>query len=117
MAPIYIDEDVGKDEPTASGATSSPYKTLAYAMVQHSESAEEPQYMTRKSETGPVSEDGDPAARLEWKPATKSALKKATNLAEQQRKKAAKAQELAFREKEEKEKRQQVLETAKNVVV
>jgi hypothetical protein len=30
--------------------------------------------MMRKSQTGPVSEDGDPSSRLEWKPATKSAF-------------------------------------------
>ncbi|KAK2765660.1 hypothetical protein FQN54_008516 [Arachnomyces sp. PD_36] len=114
---VYIDEDVGKDESTAAGSESAPYKTLVHAMLQHPPSTEGIQYLTRKSETGPVSEDGDPAARLEWKPATKSALKKATNLYEQRKKKAAKDQELAIREKEEKDKRQQILEEAKKVVV
>ena len=76
---IYIDEDVGTDGRAASGAESSPYKTLLNAMIQYPP-AEDVQYLMRKSETGPVSEDGDPAARLEWKAATKSALKKATNL-------------------------------------
>jgi asparaginyl-tRNA synthetase len=54
---------------------------------------------------------------LEWKPATKSAVKKATNLYEQRKRKAAKEQELAIREKQEAEKRQAILEEAKKVVL
>lgn len=116
MATIYIDEDVGRDDDSGSGAESAPYKTLLHAMIQH-DSKDSPSYLTRKSQTGPVSDDGDPAARLEWKPATKSALKKATNLLDQHKKKAIKARELAIREKEEAEKRQQILEEAKKVIV
>jgi asparaginyl-tRNA synthetase len=70
-------------------------------MIQHPPTGNGPTYMTRKSQTGPVSEDGDPSARLEWKPATKSALKKATGLYEQHKRKQAKAAEHAVREKEE----------------
>jgi hypothetical protein len=73
--------------------------------------------MTRKSQTGPVSEDGDPSARLEWKPATKSALKKATGLYDQHKRKRAMVAELAVREKEEALRRQKVLEEAKKVVI
>lgn len=114
---VYIDEDVGQDELTATGSESAPYKTLVYAFLQQPPSTEGIQYLTRKSETGPVSEDGDPATRLEWKAATKSAMKKATSLFEQKKKKAAKEQELAIREKQEKDKRQQILEEAKKVVL
>ncbi|KMU78228.1 asparaginyl-tRNA synthetase [Coccidioides immitis RMSCC 3703] len=88
-----------------------------YIDEDHPPSTEDIQYLTRKSETGPVGEDGDPSVRLEWKPATKSALKKATNLFEARKKKAAKEHELALRQKEEAEKRQLVLEAAKKVVI
>ena len=113
---IYIDEDVGVDSSTAAGDEQSPFKTLLHAFIQHPP-AEGQQYLTRKSETGPVSPDGDPAARLEWKPATKSALKKATNLWEQHQKKMAKGDQLAVREKEEAAKRTAVLDEAKKVKI
>ena len=113
---IYIDEDVGKDDQATQGTEQAPYKTLLFAHIQHPPT-EGIQYLTRKSKTGPVSEDGDPAARLEWKPATKSALKKVNNLYEQHLKKAAKGDQLALREKQEAEKRQQVLEEAKKVKI
>ncbi|KAI1625101.1 asparaginyl-tRNA synthetase [Exophiala viscosa] len=113
--PIYIDEDTGKDGDSAVGTEGQPYKTLLYAMIQHP--PETASYLTRKSETGPVDANGDPASRLEWKPASKSALKKATNLFEQHKRKQAKASELAIRENAEAMKRQQVLEEAKKVVI
>ncbi|KAJ5370067.1 Asparagine--tRNA ligase cytoplasmic [Penicillium cataractarum] len=118
MAPsIYIDEDVGHDDVSAAGTESAPYKTLLHAFVQHAPTTEGIQYLTRKSQTDAAGEDVDPAAKLEWKPATKSAMKKATNLWEQRKKKAAKEQELAIREKAEAEKRQKVLDEAKKVVI
>ncbi|PYH47774.1 asparagine--tRNA ligase DED81 [Aspergillus saccharolyticus JOP 1030-1] len=113
MATIYIDEDVGRDESTATGTEAAPYKTLLHAFTQHPPS-EGNQYLTRKSQTEPAEEGAD---KLEWKPATKSAIKKATNLYEQRKRKAAKEQELAIREKEEAEKRKIVLEEAKKVVI
>jgi len=113
---IYIDEDAGKDDDATSGEEHSPYKTLLHAMIQHPP-AEDIQYLIRKSETGPVSEDGDPAARLAWKSATKSALKKATNLHEQHQRKLARGDQVAVREKEELEKRRLVLEEAKKVKI
>lgn len=115
---IYVDEDVGKDDSSADGSQSSPYKTLLFAHIQHPPSQSDgPQYLTRKSETGPVSEDGNVDARKEWKPATKSALKKVTNLFEQHKKKLAKGDELAIREKQEQEKRQQILQEAMKVKI
>jgi asparaginyl-tRNA synthetase len=113
--PVYIDEDVGRDDDSAVGTEGTPYKTLLHAMIKHP--PDTTTYLTRKSETGPVGEDGDESARLEWKPASKSALKKATNLFEQHKKKQAKAAELAIRENAEAMKRQQVLEEAKKVIV
>ena len=113
--PVYIDEDVGRDDDSAVGTEGAPYKTLLHAMIKHP--PDTTTYLTRKSETGPVGEDGDESARLEWKPASKSALKKATNLFEQHKKKQAKAAELAIRENAEAMKRQQVLEEAKKVII
>ena len=115
---IYIDEDVGRDDDSGKGTETLPYKTLLHALIQHGSAPEPPSsYLMRKSLTGAVSADGDPAARLEWKPATKSAMKKATNLYEQHKRKATKHSELAIREKEEAAKRQQILEEAKKVVI
>ncbi|KAI9926673.1 hypothetical protein ASPWEDRAFT_46301 [Aspergillus wentii DTO 134E9] len=113
MASIYIDEDVGRDEPTATGSESAPYKTLVHAFLQHPPT-EGTQYLTRKSQTEPTEEGAD---KLQWKPATKSAIKKATSIFDQRKKKAAKEQELAIRERQEADKRQQVLEEAKKVVI
>ncbi|KIW59646.1 asparagine-tRNA ligase [Exophiala xenobiotica] len=113
--PVYIDEDVGRDDDSAVGTEGAPYKTLLHAMIKHP--PDTTTYLTRKSETGPVGEDGDEGVRLEWKPASKSALKKATNLFEQHKKKQAKAAELAIRENAEAVKRQQVLEEAKKVII
>lgn len=111
--PIYIDEDVGRDDETAVGTETAPYKTLLHAMIRHPDAS----YQTRKSETGPVDENGDPAVRLEWKPPTKSAMKKVANLYDQHKKKQAKAADLAMRENAEAMKRQAILEEAKKVVL
>ncbi len=115
---VYVDEDVGKDDSSADGSQTAPYKTLLFAQIQHEPTKSEGlQYLTRKSETGPVSGDGDPEARKEWKPATKSALKKVASLYDQHKRKQAKGDELALREKGEKEKRQGVLEEAKKIQI
>ncbi|KAF3395187.1 Asparagine--tRNA ligase, cytoplasmic [Talaromyces pinophilus] len=113
---VYIDEDVGKDDSSANGTEAAPYKSLLHAMLQHAPTTEGIKYLTRKSVTGPV-EEGNEAARLEWKAPSASAVKKSTRLYEGAQKKAAKAQEIAIREKAEAEKRQVVLEEAKKVVI
>ncbi|CCE30180.1 probable asparaginyl-tRNA-synthetase [Claviceps purpurea 20.1] len=108
MATIYIDEDIGKDEPAQTGTEASPYKTLQFAYLQHPAEA---QYLTRKSASA------DDEAAKEWKPAAKSAMKKAVNYYEQQKKKASREQELAIRRKGEEEERNKVLEEAKKIVL
>lgn len=115
LPPVYIDEDVGHDDDSAVGTEGTPYKTLAHAMIKHPPTTAS--YLTRKSKTGAVGEDGDENARLEWKAPTKSALKKATSLFENHKKKQAKAAELAIRENAEAVKRQQVLEEAKKLII
>ncbi|KAH8696087.1 putative cytoplasmic asparaginyl-tRNA synthetase [Talaromyces proteolyticus] len=114
---IYIDEDVGHDDASASGTEAAPFKTLLHAMLQYDPTTEGIQYLTRKSVTGPVEEGKDEASRLEWKAPSASGMKKTLKLFEGAKRKAAKAHELAFREKEEADKRQAVLEEAKKVVI
>ncbi|MCJ1307463.1 hypothetical protein MMC25_001109 [Agyrium rufum] len=114
--PVHVDEDTGLDEAKSDGSEQHPYKTLLFAHI-HYPPTDGVHYVTRKSQTGPVSEDGDPAERLLWKPATKSALKKANNLYEQHLKKIAKGDQIAIREKQEQDKRQQILEEAKKVTI
>jgi asparaginyl-tRNA synthetase len=113
---IYIDEDVGKDDTAADGSEQKPYKTLLHALIEHPPASDQ-QYLLRKSETGAVNEDGDPSSRLEWKPAAKSALKKATNLYDQYKKKQARSEQIALREKEDAAKREAALEEAKKVEI
>ena len=97
--PIYIDEDVGHDDESAVGTETAPYNTLLHAMIRHP--PETTKYLTRKSQTGAVSDDGDPAIRLEWKSASATAMKKSTKLLDQHKRKQAKASELAVRENAE----------------
>jgi asparaginyl-tRNA synthetase len=115
---VYIDEIEGKDDPTADGSEQHPYHSLLFAFIQHPPSPSDgPQYQTRKSPTGPVSADGELGSALEFKPVAKSALKKASTLYEQHKRKLAKADELALREKQEAEKRQLDLEEAKKIKI
>jgi asparaginyl-tRNA synthetase len=110
----YIDEDVGHDTAEQTGDESLPYKTLGFALLTHGENAK---YQTRKSVTGEIAEGADPISRLEWKDATKSALKKAVNYAKTQKKKAGKEEEqLALRAKEDAA-RNLVLDEARKVVL
>ena len=115
---IFIDEDIGKDDSSADGTESTPYNTLLFALKQHPpQPSDGPEYLVRKSETGPVGEDGDTEARKEYKPATKSAMKKAVNLYDQYKRKLAKTDDLAIREKAEQERRQKDLQEALKVQI
>ncbi|KAI1109935.1 hypothetical protein F5Y14DRAFT_386726 [Nemania sp. NC0429] len=111
MATIYIDEEVGLDEPSQQGTEASPFKTLQFAYLQHPAEA---QYLVRS----PASDaDADAVDGKVWKPAAKSALKKAVNYHDQQKKKLAREQELAVRRKQEEEERNAVLAKAKEIVL
>ena len=116
MAPaesiIYVDESAGQDAESAAGTKDAPYQTLSYAFIQKPP-AEGREYFSRKSEV-----DADTGnSVLEWKPAAKSALKKASTALEQHKKKQAKSEELAIREKQEQDQRQKALEAAKEVKI
>lgn len=114
---IYIDEDVGKDEAGADGSEQAPFKTLLHAKIQNPEGAT---FWTRKSQTGAVEAEGEEAiaaARLEWKAATKSALKKLEGAYSGYKKKQAKQVELAERNKKDAEARDKVFEEAKKVKI
>ncbi|KAL8739503.1 MAG: hypothetical protein Q9190_007702, partial [Brigantiaea leucoxantha] len=112
---VYFDEDVGQDDPSADGSEQRPYKTLPFALIQ--QSSEGLQYLTRRKD--PSTEKGSDALEKDpsWVPATSSALKKASKLFEQHKKKQAKGDEIALREKQDAEKRQQVLESARKVKI
>ncbi|KAL8723036.1 MAG: hypothetical protein Q9225_000578 [Loekoesia sp. 1 TL-2023] len=115
---VCFDEELGKDDTTADGSQQKPYKTLLFAHIQHPPTASDgPQYLTLKKEAGADQGPGVSEVHREWVPATKTALKKAGNLYEQHRRKQAKGDELAIREKQEAEKRQQALEEAKKVQI
>lgn len=103
---IYIDEELGQDSSSAAGSEQAPYKSLQFAYLTHTDGA---QYLVRKKEE--ADDDND------WKPAAKAALKKAVNYADAQKKKAAKEQDLAIRQKKEDEERQKVLDEAKKIVI
>ncbi|KAI9697108.1 MAG: hypothetical protein M1820_007923 [Bogoriella megaspora] len=102
---IHIDEETGIDASTTAGSESAPFKTLQFA---YSQKPEQPQYLTRVK-----ADDGS----LEWKPATKSALKKAFNFFETQKKKAGREKELAAQRAKEEEEREKVFEEAKKITL
>ena len=103
---IHIDEETGRDTADSDGSESKPFKTLQYAYLQQRDKA---QYLTKQKE--------DDATQATYKPAAKSALKKAANFADAQKKKAAKEQELAIRQQKEDEERSKALEEAKKIVI
>lgn len=105
--PYYIDEDVGKDDETASGALTAPYKTLLHAMKSHP--PETSRYMSRKAAT--------PGEQAEYKDASASALKKAQKLYDQYKRKQDKNADLEIKAREEEMKRLAILEDAKKVVI
>lgn len=116
MDAIYIDTDVGQDDQTATGAETKPYKSLAYAYIQHGGS-EGGKYQSRASTTGPVSADGDPAERLIWKEPAKAAIKKAQNALDAHKKKLVKQQQMAAADKEKEDARLKTLEEARKIVL
>lgn len=113
---IHVDEDVGKDEASQNGTQELPYRTLPFAYIQHPPS-DGAQYFVRKTETTTPREGGEPQEVREWKPAAKAAMKKAANLYDQHKRKVARSDEIAIREKQDAEKRQQGLESAKKVKI
>ncbi|ATZ56174.1 Bcded81 [Botrytis cinerea B05.10] len=113
---IYIDTDVGQDDQSATGAESKPYKSLAYAYIQHGGS-EGGKYQSRASTTNAVSADGDPSERLVWKDPAKAAIKKAQNALDAHKKKFVKQQQMAAAEKEKDDARLKTLEDSKKIVL
>jgi len=104
--PYYIDEDVGKDDDSAVGTPTAPYKTLIHAMKCHPPQSSK--YLTRKA--GP---DGPG----EYKAASDSAMKKATKLYQQHLRKQEKNAEAEVKAREEEMRRLKILEDAKSVIV
>ena len=103
MAVIYIDEEKGLDaQDGGSGTEASPLKNLQEAYITHGPDND---FQVKKK-----GED-------EFKPAAKSALKKAANFAEQQRKKQEAAAKRAEKEAQEEAAREAALEAAKNIKI
>ena len=113
---VYIDTDVGKDDDSADGSESKPYKSLGFAYIQNIDKPSA-QYQMRASETGDLGPDNDPGARLLWKEPAKSAAKKAQTLLANHKKKLQKQQASAGKEEEERKKRLKNLEEAKKVTI
>lgn len=113
---VYIDTDTGVDEESTPGSESKPYKSLAYAYIQHG-GTDGTSYLSRASTTGPVSADGDPAERLVWKEPAKSAAKKAQGALDAHKKKIQRQQQAAAQEEEKAKARQKHLEEAKRIVL
>ena len=100
---VYVDTDTGLDEESTPGSESKPYKSLAFAYIQHG-GADGTSYLSRASTTGPVSADGDPAERLVWKEPAKSAVKKAQGALDAHKKKLQRQQQAAAQEQEKEKK-------------
>ncbi len=102
MTIIYIDEANGIDAHETQGTESTPFKSLSQAYLEHGPDNE---YQVKKK-------DGE-----EYKPAAKSALKKASNYADQQRKKRDAAAKRAEKEALEKAALEAAIEQAKSIKI
>ena len=108
----YIDTDAGIDHAEAAdGSEAKPYKSLAFAYIQHFEKPT-PTYVTRASKTG-----DDEVARLAWKDPAKAALKKAQGALDAHKKKVTKQKQAAAAEEEKKQLKEQALKDAKNITL
>ncbi|KAI6713786.1 hypothetical protein JHW43_003726 [Diplocarpon mali] len=116
MDTIYVDTDTGADDQTATGDESKPYKSLAFAYIQHA-GTEGGKYLSRASVTGPVSADGDPEERLVWKEPAKAAVKKAQGALDAHKKKLLRQQQASAQEEEKEKARLKTLEDAKKIVI
>lgn len=113
---VFIDEAAGRDESNAIGSQSSPYKTLLYAYIRIPP-GDRVAYFQRNVSKEPSTGKDEQDIHEEWKPVTASATKKAQKAYENHKKKLARTDELALREKAEKDKRQQALQEAMKVKI
>jgi len=103
MAVIYIDEEKGIDSPDTLGTEAAPFKSLSHAYVERGGAANEYQVKKKDEE--------------EYKPAAKSAMKKAVNFADQQAKKRDAAAKRAEKEAQKEIEFAATLEQAKNLKI
>ncbi|OAA65730.1 asparaginyl-tRNA synthetase [Niveomyces insectorum RCEF 264] len=117
-AKVYVDTDAGKDDETADGSEAKPYKSLAYAYIQHLATLAGKEFLLRASATTPAGGDpADAASRLQWKAPAKSAVKKAQTLLDGHKKKLARAEQVLAKEEEQRQQRAKNLEAAKAVKI
>ncbi|KAI1840553.1 hypothetical protein JX266_013217 [Neoarthrinium moseri] len=113
---VYVDTDAGADDAAADGSEAKPFKSLAYAYIQHIDKPA-PHYKTRASVTGPVGPDEDPSVRLLWKDPAKSAVKKADGAVAAHKKKLQKQAQAAVEEEKQRKQRLANLDEAKKIVL
>jgi asparaginyl-tRNA synthetase len=107
---IYVNEETGKDDGAATGTQDLPYRSLNYAYIRTSGTAE---YLVRK-----VPGENEPAEESSgFKPAAKAAMKKAQNSLASHLKKQSKEKELESRRLKEEDARQAAFEEAKKIVI
>ncbi|KAJ4259672.1 hypothetical protein NW762_007602 [Fusarium torreyae] len=102
MVVIYVDEEAGSDLPEIQGTEAAPFKSLLEAYYRHGAESE---YQVKKKDDE------------EYKPAAKSALKKAVNYAAQQKKKLEAAAKRAEKDAQDESARLAVLEEAKKIKI
>ncbi|KAM0249629.1 hypothetical protein ACHAP5_002755 [Fusarium lateritium] len=102
MAVIYVDEEAGSDLPEIQGTESAPFKSLLEAYFRHGAESE---YQVKKKDDE------------EYKPAAKSALKKAVAYATGQKKKQDAAAKRAEKDAQDETARLAVLEEAKKIKI
>src|SRR5436190_3401327 len=102
MAIIYINEETGIDATNTQGTEAAPFKSLIQAYLERGPGNE---YHVQKKD------------EKEYKPAAKSALKKAVNFAEQQRKKRDAAAKRAEKEAHNQAALDAAIEQAKNIKI
>ncbi|KAF2671074.1 asparaginyl-tRNA synthetase, cytoplasmic [Microthyrium microscopicum] len=108
---IYVDEETGQDETTATGTQQLPYRSLPYAYIRTDGTAE---YQVKKVVQPGAAEGEQP---IGFQPAAKAALKKAVNALKEFQKKASKEKELETKRLKEDEARAIALEEAKKIVI
>lgn len=109
---IYIDETSGQDVDSVDGTEASPFKSLQFAYLKELPGA---RYLIKRLADDKT--DQDPAAPSGFKTATKSALKKAQNTLDSQKKKAGKALDVERKKREDDAAREKMFEAAKQIKI
>jgi asparaginyl-tRNA synthetase len=110
QSPCYIDSDKGADNPSADGSEARPFKSLAYAYIQHIDSPTTA-YLMRTAADGPDAAGGKQHV---WKEPGKAAVKKAQGVLAKHKEKLEKQRAA---DEEARKKRALTLQQARSFVV